>query len=71
MILASQDTEEFYAISTIFIQLSSHFEINYFIFVFFLDTICFIIISSGEFGLPRLASALPLARLLFIYCTDI
>ena len=40
---------EFYAISTIFFELSTYFEINYVIFIFFLDTIYFIGISRGEF----------------------
>lgn len=71
MILASRDTVGSYAISTILIKLSSHFEINCFIIVFFLDTICFIIISSGEFRLSKIGPATRSAQLLIIYCTDI
>ncbi len=42
---------KFYAISTKFSKLSTYFEINHFIFLFFLDMIYFISISCGKLGL--------------------
>jgi hypothetical protein len=52
--MINRDTWEFHAISTIFFKLSTHFDINRFIFYFFLDTIYFIVINSGKFRLPEI-----------------